>query len=458
VFTYYLKKGLEGEADTSGDGKVTADELTEYVRANVRRETQGRQTPTSDRGSFDGGMVLAYNPTRVKAPTHDAPQWGRLIIETNMDGVEAPVDGRSAGVLTKEKPLLLPGIAPGRHTILGVHTGYEPDGPREEVVYPGQDTTVTLRILAVRRRKPAAVKAFEEGIAAYQAGGPRNYREAAARLTEALRIEPAYGEAALSLASVYQALYEEDRADAYFRRALELDPDAMEARARYGGALLDRGDYDAAIRQLTAVAQREPRRAMAHYLLSVAFTRKAAYAEAVREGREAVRLAPGNGEAHFWLAEAMRMAGDCTGATPEYAQYLRLSDFDSKLGGKLNYYALGYLFGSGRKKRAAQHDIWMEFRNQAHFGVCDCERMDKEFDAAIRSCQLALAYDGLDPFAHYTLGVLFAEKFNRQGNAGLLAAAKNHFQAVITANSETQEAGKSKRYIDEIDGILQRLQ
>jgi len=30
-----------------------------------------------------------------------------------------------------------------------------------------------------------------------------------------------------------------------------------------------------------------------------------------------------------------------------------LSDFNSKLAGKLNYYALGYLIGFGKKKRAA---------------------------------------------------------------------------------------------------------
>ena len=43
-------------------------------------------------------------------------------------------------------------------------------------------------------------------------------------------------------------------------------------------------------------------------------------------------------------------------ATTAYLQYLRLSDFDSKLAGKMNYYVLGYLVGFGRKKRAAQRD------------------------------------------------------------------------------------------------------
>ncbi len=62
IFTYYVVKGLEGEADESGDGIVTADELAEYVRRNVREVTKGQQNPTSDRGSFDPNMILAYMP------------------------------------------------------------------------------------------------------------------------------------------------------------------------------------------------------------------------------------------------------------------------------------------------------------------------------------------------------------------------------------------------------------
>src|SRR6204780_717107 len=53
-FTYYVVKGLEGEADLSPrDGIVTADELSEYVHTQVRESTKGAQNPTSDRSSYD---------------------------------------------------------------------------------------------------------------------------------------------------------------------------------------------------------------------------------------------------------------------------------------------------------------------------------------------------------------------------------------------------------------------
>ena len=63
IFTYYVVKGLEGSADENTDGIITADELAEYVRRNVREATRGLQNPTSERASFDPGMLLAYVPS-----------------------------------------------------------------------------------------------------------------------------------------------------------------------------------------------------------------------------------------------------------------------------------------------------------------------------------------------------------------------------------------------------------
>ena len=52
VFTYFLLKGLKGEADYSKDGKVTLGELIPYVSEWVRRSTKSAQCPTVA-GRFD---------------------------------------------------------------------------------------------------------------------------------------------------------------------------------------------------------------------------------------------------------------------------------------------------------------------------------------------------------------------------------------------------------------------
>ncbi len=141
-------------------------------------------------------------------------------------------------------------------------------------------------------------------------------------------------------------------------------------------------------------------------------------------------------------------------AEAEYTRYLALSDFDSKLAGKLNYYVLGSLIGFGKKKRAAQTDVWREMRSEANFGLCDSTNHQKRYDDAIGYCQEALVYDASDPFAHYLLARTFAEKYNQAGGLGLLAAARTHFDEVITLNPDTNEAAKSRKYIQNIDMVL----
>ena len=45
-FSYFVFKGLEGEADVNSDGKISAGELHTYVRESVGRFSAGAQTPT----------------------------------------------------------------------------------------------------------------------------------------------------------------------------------------------------------------------------------------------------------------------------------------------------------------------------------------------------------------------------------------------------------------------------
>ena len=44
LFSYYLMKGMEGDADSNEDKKITSGELHTYILANVSR-MQGNQTP-----------------------------------------------------------------------------------------------------------------------------------------------------------------------------------------------------------------------------------------------------------------------------------------------------------------------------------------------------------------------------------------------------------------------------
>jgi hypothetical protein len=45
MFSYFLMKGMEGNADTNGDKQITASELHAYVKSNVIQQSSGTQTP-----------------------------------------------------------------------------------------------------------------------------------------------------------------------------------------------------------------------------------------------------------------------------------------------------------------------------------------------------------------------------------------------------------------------------
>jgi uncharacterized caspase-like protein len=58
VFTYFLLKGLHGEADYNRNQRVTLGELIPYLSENVRRATTNNQSPTIA-GKFDPALSIA---------------------------------------------------------------------------------------------------------------------------------------------------------------------------------------------------------------------------------------------------------------------------------------------------------------------------------------------------------------------------------------------------------------
>lgn len=454
IFTYYVVQGMNGAADTNGDGVVSADELAEYVHSNVRQATKAAQNPTSERGSFDPNMVLAYNPTLRKAASLPQPQFGSLVIESNMDDTEVWVDGKSVGVAKKGAPVRLPGIAPGSHTVKGVHLGYEPDGPREQQVYPGQATTISLQIRIARQRNKAAVDLVDQGIVAYKNGYEANYRKAADDFKRAIALDANFSPAYVYLGRVQHALYEDTEAISSFRKAIEIDPDSLEARTSYAAVMLDEGDLDESTRQLDFVTRRNGENGVAWWLLSQAFARKAAYPQCRDAAAKAVQFTPNYGEAHFWLAECERKLNQPVEAEREYTRYLELTNFDSGTVGKLNYYLLGSLIGVGKKTRAAQADIWKEQRGTANLGLCVCEDMQKHYVAALPLCQKALTYMPNDMLAHYHTAMIYVEQSNQNASPALLSAARTHFQQVVAANPDAEQATRARTYIARIDTAL----
>lgn len=65
VFSYFLIKGLEGEADTNNDKRISIQELFNFVGGKVRIFTENRQSPTLT-GQFDRGKIIGIVRSKDK--------------------------------------------------------------------------------------------------------------------------------------------------------------------------------------------------------------------------------------------------------------------------------------------------------------------------------------------------------------------------------------------------------
>jgi uncharacterized caspase-like protein len=70
VFTYFLLRGMKGEADRNHDGVVTAGELFAYVQDSVRQATSGKQNPRAMVGISSALTVSTVGRTHARL---DAP-------------------------------------------------------------------------------------------------------------------------------------------------------------------------------------------------------------------------------------------------------------------------------------------------------------------------------------------------------------------------------------------------
>lgn len=92
--------------------------------------------------------------------------------------------------------------------------------------------------------------------------------------------------------------------------------------------LLDRGDYQAAVRTLLPVVTRRPDDARAHYYLGLAYAALGAHAGAISQFRASVRLAPADAAFHEGLGQAYRETGDTGEARREFEEAARLAPDD----------------------------------------------------------------------------------------------------------------------------------
>ena len=482
-FTYFLVQAFRGYADSDPcDGRITADELIEYVRSNVRRYARDRQlsqTPTA-RGDYEPDMLLGVgngcSAEGAKAPS----MLGTAIVETNMDDVDLYLDGALVGRLSKAKPLVIPSLPSGLHEFRGAREGYEPD--RQEVmIAPGQEVAVTVRIRYVRQIKKPAQDLNDQGekllftqrssmslmnlVPVERRQSETDLKKAASLFEQALAVDPAFGLAAYHLGQVNQLLLNHGAAVAYFRRAIEIDPTHVDARVEGAAVLIEQGDPDAAIRELTEALRLDATDDEAYSMLARAYWDKAAWGRAVENADRAIKIKSSNAQAHLWKADALRhLAAASTDRTVQvslyadartnYRTFLDSTNFSTGLGARLAFHFIG--LGVGNRRHADRQGAYDSLRSAGFLGLCLSEQKVGNPLKARDYCKRALGHAPKDPIAYFLLGNVNRDLYNSKRACGYLADARASYATMLEINPYLDESKNAKNYVGQIDGILPR--
>ncbi len=460
VFSYFVIQGWMGNADVNPrDGIVTADELVEYVRREVKvyaRQRGSDQTPTEHGGDFPDDMLLGFSPQRRQQLASAGGAGladGVLVIEVNLDNVEVYVDDKLIGTASPGKNLEIPGLSSGQHVIKGVRLGYDPVS-KEELVSPGERRTVTLRIQYARRIKKTAQDLYHEGREIFKRRkSEADLKRAASLFERALKEDDKYSAAALELCRTLQQLNDTDIAKKACVRAVDLDPDYEEARTQLGAILIEAGDTKEAISQLAMATTQNKQDPIAHALLGEAFLLTESYDKAEEAASKGISVSPQYSYAYLVRGDARRFQKRYNEARDDYSQYLKLDNFDARF-----YEWIPYLIGSGLSKKSAGYKaIYKNQRSSAFFGLCWCEMSLHNFNKASEYCEKAVSIDAEDGVAQNLLGTVYLELFNRDNRRSDLLKAKQSLQLAVKLMPDSTLAAEAKANLKGIEELLPRV-
>jgi tetratricopeptide (TPR) repeat protein len=114
------------------------------------------------------------------------------------------------------------------------------------------------------------------------------------------------------------------RAERHYRKALEIEPDLVEAWVNLGGVLLLKWDFKGSIAANEEALKRRADLLLAHYNIGQAFLYLGDADGVVRSYRRLVELDPGHAGGHYFLAVGLLAKGCAAEAREELARAMAL--------------------------------------------------------------------------------------------------------------------------------------
>jgi uncharacterized caspase-like protein/peptidoglycan/xylan/chitin deacetylase (PgdA/CDA1 family) len=209
IFTWTLMQGLGGKADLNGDGLITATELAAYVAPAV--SSVSRQTPAfgSLPGSEGGDFVFELPEESEFLNTNTAQLSNDAIALNNK--LDAKASAPAAPVVVKD--------------------------------LQGGTSTITAPAAVPVSSRQQAQRANDHGLQLYK---EKQYAQAEAQFTEALKLRPNFALAANNLGFVFYKQEKFAEAARWFENAIKMDPSRAIAYMNLGDAYARGGQADKA--------------------------------------------------------------------------------------------------------------------------------------------------------------------------------------------------------------------
>jgi len=325
VFTYALLEALGGDADANQDGKVTFDEVVNYLDERVPGLTSNRQHPFANTTAVEANYlalsVVTYSNLAAGGPSN----YGLLRISVpDLDGVNVAIDNDPPSTLDKGIPrtfrvpvgnrrLLFSRGNTRREWTAKVDAGKlqpftvnfafsESESSDDSLIDPGEQINVYLP--SDKQPSRDASDIFKMGVDFFN---KQNFRKAVEKFNEAIAKEGGnYAEAFVYRGRAEQSLGLDKDAVQTFQKALQLRPTDYETQTLLAEARFNAiANLDQVERDLRDVINRHPDFSFARVVLAdlLHYLGKPKLAE--WELRQAINDDPNYPAAYLELADAL---------------------------------------------------------------------------------------------------------------------------------------------------------
>lgn len=133
--------------------------------------------------------------------------------------------------------------------------------------------------------------------------------------------------------------------------ALALNPNSVMDRVNYGIALLQVGQTQAGMTELTRAQQQDPKIPNTWFVLGIAYKRAGDYDKAIEQLQSMVRLVPNEPKSYYNIGACLRAKGDTSAALPEF---VKAEQLDPNLAGP--HFQLFTIYQRAGDKEAAARE------------------------------------------------------------------------------------------------------